>query len=114
MVRAGAESEYREQELIYADYATPGTLTCAPRGWHERASKVILPEGLTLHCLDPHDVAYNKLYAGRPKDIVWVRGLLKTGLITWARLEEMHAGNPLDAADREKVDRSIAQVRSEA
>lgn len=62
----------------------------------------------------PSDIAYNKLYAGRPKDIVWVRGLLGTGLITWERLEELHAGNPLDAADQEKVERSMAQVRAQS
>lgn len=110
----GAESEYRDAELVYADYATPDTVKCTPAGWQERVHKVVLAEGLTLHCLDPHDVAYNKLYAGRPKDIVWIRGLLKTGLISWARLEELHAGNPLAAADREKVDRSIAKVKEGA
>ncbi len=110
----GAESEYRDAELIYADYATPDTVRCTPPGWRERVHKVILGEGLTLHCLDAHDVAYNKLYAGRPKDIVWIRGLLKTGIITWARLEELHASNPLAAADRQKVDTSIWKVRAEA
>ena len=43
-----------------------------------------------------------------------MRGLLGTGIITWARLEELHAGNPLDAADREKVERSMAQVRAQS
>ena len=109
----GAESEFRDTELVYADYATPDTVRCTPPGWKERAHQVILPEGLVLHVLDVCDVAYNKLYAGRPKDIVWVRALLGTGIITWARLEELHAANPLAAADREKVERSMAQVRAQ-
>ena len=89
-------------------------LQWTPPGWQQRVTTIQLTTGLRGHCLDPHDVAYNKLYAGRPKDIVWIRGLLKTGLITWARLEELHAGNPLAAVDREKVDQSIRKVKQEA
>ncbi|MCX6850642.1 MAG: hypothetical protein NTY98_17105 [Verrucomicrobia bacterium] len=74
----GAESEFRDTELVYADYATPATVRCTPPGWKERAHQIILPEGLVLHVLAVCDAAYNPLYAGRPKDIVWVRGLLGT------------------------------------
>lgn len=60
----GAESEFRDTELVYADYATPDTVRCTPPGWKERAHQIILPEGLV-------------------------------------------------AADREKVERSMAQVRAQ-
>jgi len=89
----------------------PDTVRCTPPGWLDRAIVIQLPEGLKLHCLSAHDVAYNKLYAGRPKDILWIRELLKTGIITWERLQELHETNPLAADDRAKVDRSIHLVK---
>lgn len=111
---AGEESEFFEEHGFYLDYVESTLLQWTPPGWQQRVTTIPLTAGLRGHCLDPHDVAYNKLYAGRPKDIVWIRGLLKTGLITWARLEELHTGNPLAAVDREKVDQSIRKVKQEA
>ncbi|WP_133792960.1 DUF6036 family nucleotidyltransferase [Prosthecobacter fusiformis] len=109
----GPESEFRDETKVYADYATPETVRCTPAGWLERTWVINVTDGLTLYCLSAHDVAYNKLYAGRPKDIVWVRELLKTEIITWESLNELHAGNPLATVDREKVERSMSAVRGQ-
>ena len=89
----------------------PDLLRCTPPGWQERVTIIDLAPGLRGHCLDPHDVAYNKLWAGRPKDIVWVHGLLGTGIITMARIEELHATYPIRDEDRAKVNRSLEAVR---
>ena len=70
-----------------------------------------LAPGLMGHCLDAHDVAYNKLWAGRPKDIIWVHGLLGTGIITMMRLEQLHAGNLISNQERAKVEQSLRAVR---
>lgn len=110
----GEDSDFSIKHRFFVDYVGENLLKWTPPGWQQRVTIIQLTAGLRGHFLDPHDVAYNKLYAGRPKDIVWIRGLLKTGLINWARLEELHAGNPLAAADREKVERSIALVRAAA
>ena len=110
----GEDSDFSSRHRFFVDYVSDSLLKWTPPGWQQRVTTLQLTEGLRGHCLDPHDVAYNKLYAGRPKDIVWVRGLLGTGIITWARLQELHAGNPLTAADREKVERSMAQVRAQS
>jgi hypothetical protein len=107
----GEDSDFSIKHRFFVDYVGENLLKWTPPGWRQRVTTIQLTEGLRGHCLDPHDVTYNKLYAGRPKDIVWIRGLLKTGLITWARLEELHAGNSLAAADREKVDQSILKVK---
>ena len=59
----GEKSEFCQHELVYADYVTADTLRCTPPEWEERAAKMWLPEGLTLYCLVPHDVAYNRSLA---------------------------------------------------
>ena len=73
-----------------------------------------LAPGLRGHFLDAHDIAYNKLWAGRPKDIVWVRGLLESGIITLGRLLELHESNPIPAEDLAKVQRSLEAVAAAA
>ena len=39
-------------------------------------------------CLEPHDLAASKLYAGRPKDIDFVRSLLDHGLVDSGILQD--------------------------
>lgn len=107
----GPESEFFEANGFYIDYVIPDLLRCTPPGWRERVTIIELAPGLRGHCLDPHDVAYNKLWAGRPKDIAWVHGLLGTGIITLERLRELHARNPISADDQTKVHRSLEAVR---
>jgi hypothetical protein len=111
---AGLESEFFEVNQFYIDYVTPDLLRCTPPGWQERVRVIELAAGLAGHCLDPHDVAYNKLWAGRPKDILWVRGLIATGLISMERLKVMHNGNPIPLEDHQKVSRSMQQVEQAA
>ena len=108
----GPESEFFETNGFYIDYVIPDLLRCTPPGWQDRVTILNLAPGLKGHCLDPHDVAYNKLWAGRPKDIVWVHGLLGTGIITRVRLEELHGSNPISTEDRSKVERSLEAVRN--
>ena len=85
-------------------------LLCKPPGWQQRVTILELASGLRGHFLEAHDIAYNKIWAGRPKDIVWVRGLLETGIIRLARLIELHEGNPIPEEDLAKVRRSLDQV----
>ncbi len=56
-------------------------------------------------------MAYNKLWAGRPKDITWVKDLLATGIISLARLEELHQSNPIAKDEHDKVSRSLLAIR---
>jgi hypothetical protein len=108
---AGPESEFFEEHDFYIDYVTADLLRCTPPGWQERVTLIELAPGLMGHCLDAHDVAYNKLWAGRPKDIIWVHGLLGTGIITMMRLEQLHAGNLISNQERAKVEHSLRAVR---
>ena len=106
----GPESDFFAENQFYIDYVIPDLLRCTPPGWQERCTIIDLTPGLRGHCLDPHDIAYNKLWAGRPKDIQWVHGLLGTGIIALGRLQELHQDNPIGDEDRAKVQRSLDAV----
>jgi hypothetical protein len=71
-----------------------------------------LAPGLRGHFLDPHDIAYNKLWAGRAKDIVWVCGIIEAGIVKRDRLHELHQSNPIPAEDHGKVSRSLTLMQS--
>lgn len=109
--QGGPDSDFFAENGYYLDYVSPELLRFSPPGWEERVMIVELAVGLSGHCLDPHDVAYNKLWAGRPKDINWVHDLLGTEVITLERLEELHAGNPIPGIESAKVTRSLLAVR---
>lgn len=109
----GEDSAFADENLFFVDYVTPGLLRCTPLGWQQRVTILDLAPGLRGHFLDAHDIAYNKLWAGRPKDIAWVRGLLQTGIITLDRLRELHASNPIADEDQAKVNRSLEAVSAE-
>lgn len=110
--QGGPDSDFFAENGFYLDYVTPELLRFSPPGWEKRVLIIELAPGLLGHCLDPHDVAYNKLWAGRPKDITWVHGLLGTGVITLERVEELHVGNTIPADESEKVARSLQAVRT--
>jgi hypothetical protein len=99
-------------QMVYVNYVAPELLRFTPTGWEERVMIVELAPGLLGHCLDAHDVAYNKLWAGRPKDIAWVYRLLGTGVITLECLEELHGGNDVPKIESEKVMRSLDAVKA--
>lgn len=108
----GEDSAFADEHLFFVDYVTADLLRCTPPGWQQRCTILELTPGLRGHCLDPHDIAYNKLWAGRPKDIQWVHGLLGTGIITMERLRDLHHTNPISDEDQAKVQRSLDAVRA--
>jgi hypothetical protein len=75
----GEDSDFSIKHRFFVDYVGENLLKWTPPGWQQRVTTIQLTEGLRGHCLDPHDVTYNKLYAGRPKDIVWIRGQFAGG-----------------------------------
>jgi hypothetical protein len=82
-----------------------------PPGWQERVTihraRARLARSLSSM---PHDIAYNKLWAGRTKDIAWVRGIIEAGVARLQRLLELHETNPIPADDHAKVSRSLDLV----
>lgn len=57
----------------YADGVSPTTAVLPP-GWQERLTKFSSDNtgGAVAYCLDPLDLAYAKLAAGRPKDLDYI------------------------------------------
>jgi hypothetical protein len=108
--RAGQDSEFYEREGFYIDYVPVELLRVTPAGWRERATRMELAPGLTSLILDAHDVAYNKLWAGRARDIAYVHALLEAGVVDLAALRKMHAANALAAEDRNSVDASLTRL----
>lgn len=106
----GEDSPFADANLFFVDYVSPTLLRNTPPGWQERVTIIELAPGLRGHFLDPHDIAYNKLWAGRAKDIAWVRGIIEAGVVQIQRLVEMHSTNPIPADDHAKVSRSLERV----
>ena len=74
----------------YADGVDAAVLTL-PAGWGDRVVTVQNANtgGAKGLCLEPHDCAVSKLFAGREKDLEFVRLLLKHHYVTPARLREL-------------------------
>lgn len=60
--------------------------------------------------LDVHDVVYNKLWAGRTKDIAYVSALLHAGVLDLENLRALHVVNTLMTEDRARVGASLARL----
>jgi hypothetical protein len=85
----GEDSPFHGHFGYYAQGVGENTAVL-PAGWRERLVRIQsantdLRVGL---CLEPHDLAASKLYAGRPKDIDFVRSLLDHGLVDSGILQD--------------------------
>ncbi|MFN0079560.1 MAG: DUF6036 family nucleotidyltransferase [Prosthecobacter sp.] len=67
----GAGSEFFDQHGFYIQRVGEWTLMDQPEGWQDRAIKLNL-EGIDVLVLHSLDLAYNKLEAGRDKDIEFI------------------------------------------
>ena len=83
----GELSLFHQTHRIYADGVGPETATL-PSGWEKRLISVKTPNtgGATAWCLDPHDLAYAKLVAGREKDMAFITALRHHKLIQPSRM----------------------------
>ena len=85
-----------------------------PRGWRER---LVLVENANTNgvrglCLDPTDLAISKLAAGRPKDLDFVRVLVREHLVTLevllARASDVER---MTAQQRATLNQSLARIQ---
>jgi len=71
-----------------------------PDSWKDRAQLLETADSegqtITAYCLQPIDLAYNKLEAGREKDYVFILSLIKNGIITLVELENFIRENSLE------------------
>ena len=93
--QVGQASEFEVEHEFYIERLGDWTMLSQPEGWFERCVKysadgVIDGESVVVdgHCLHPLDLAYNKLEAGRDKDLNFVAGLLNEKIISLDELQE--------------------------
>ena len=75
----GAGSEFFDQYGFYIERVGEWTLMDQPEGWQDRAIKLNV-EGIDVLVLHSLDLAYNKLEAGRDKDIEFIAEGLSYGV----------------------------------
>ena len=86
----GELSQFHQTYGYYADGVSP-TTAVLPDDWEGR----LLPlcnentDGATGWCLEPHDLAYSKLAAGRGRDLAFVTGLLRFKLVRPSRIQRL-------------------------
>jgi hypothetical protein len=87
----GREKSYDQATGHHADIVRPIAFENFPPGWQDRL--VPLDGCPGVFCLEPHDMAVAKLFAGRPKDIGLLADLIRMGRLDPAevqrRLREM-------------------------
>jgi hypothetical protein len=90
----GRRSRFANKAGFFVDCVDPGLATL-PDGWTERLVPFRTKNtgGATGWCLELHDLTLAKLAAGRPKDLRYIRALLRHNLvrpdIIESRLDDM-------------------------
>jgi len=100
----GEGSRFHEEFGYYAQGVGPSTATL-PRGWRKRLVRVNNENtgGITGLCLDVHDLAISKYVAGREKDLVFTRVLVREQLIDKKKLLQRFAMTNVAPALRKLV-----------
>lgn len=70
--KIGRYSSFQEKNGFYVERVGEWTLMTQAAGWNERALRLEV-DGIEVLVLHPLDLAYNKLEAGREKDIAFMR-----------------------------------------
>lgn len=93
--KVGQASAFEVEHDFYIERLGDWTMLSQPEGWFERCVKystvgIVQGEEVIIdgYALKPLDLAYNKLEAGRDKDLNFVGGLISEKLISLSVLEE--------------------------
>jgi hypothetical protein len=86
----GRYSQFDQTFGYYADGVEPATATL-PVGWEDRLVALSNENtgGAVGWCLEPHDLAFSKLAAGREKDLAFVAAMLRFKLVRTSRLKRL-------------------------
>jgi hypothetical protein len=106
----GELSPYHETHGYYADGVDSNTAKL-PYGFQSRLHKISNDNTrwVTAYCIDIHDLIAAKLFAGREKDIEYVRSLIKIGLVDEQIVHERLNQIQIDSIEADKI--SIAHAR---
>lgn len=92
----GQGSPFELENSFYIEGVGSWTMMTSPPGWEQRMVAIRSSSGATAWCLDPFDLAYNKLEAGREKDLQYVGEMLQAQIISEGNLQAFlrkHAPN---------------------
>lgn len=97
----GELSPFHDTFGYYAHGVGPETATL-PSGWQGRLIRVENENtgGTIGWCLSPSDLAVSKLLAGRPKDIEFVRQMIRIGAVTAQAIQDLLGALSPDNATR--------------
>ncbi len=108
----GSDAEFASQFGYHADIVRPFATENFPPGWEGR---LVSLEGMAnVFCLNPHDMAVAKLFAGRPKDIELLTELAVTGRLDLERVGELLCETPMVEAMIVKTHQRLRQVAQQA
>ena len=104
----GRDSRFDQTFGYHADGVGPNTAKL-PAGWKDRLTLIRNPNtrGAGAWCLEAHDIAIAKYFAGREKDLRYNADLWKAGYLDPVTIKERLATTKLDDDQRERMAASI-------
>ena len=103
----GENSPYHVKYGYYLDAVAP-ELPSLPDGWQDRLIKVER-EGLRAWFLDPNDAAVSKYARGEPRDVRWIRGGIRAGVVSLPIVKaRLRSTNFLDSDEQARAGTSVA------
>jgi len=111
----GRASKFFRQHGYYLDCTDPGLATL-PEGWLERLRpyRTARTGGITAWCLEPHDLFVSKLVAGREKDLVFLRAMLRHKLARTTLVNRRMEHLPVSAADKQEMTEALKRLVAES
>lgn len=93
------------QTFGYYAHGVGESTACLPTGWIERMVPIRNDNtgGITGWCLEVHDLAASKLFAGREKDLTFVALLVSERMITLATLRNRCETLPVSEVQKAQV-----------
>ena len=104
----GADFVFDQKFGYHADIIRPIVTENFPPGWEERLVPLAGMEN--VFCLEPHDMAVAKLFAGRPKDISLLTDLVKAQRLRALTVFERLCATPMTEAMIVKTHQRLQQV----
>lgn len=110
----GMDSRFHEEFGYYADPVDEKTAVL-PRKWKERLVHLKLDgadTGLKAYCLEPHDLVVAKLAAGRDKDKIFIRELLRHNLVKLDVIGKRLAQTPVPPSQRASMTALLKMIEA--
>ena len=100
----GPGSLFEKTHRFCVDGVSPRTARL-PGGWEQRVHAVRTEgtKGATAYCIDATDLAVAKMYAGRDKDLAYVRALVEHRIVRGKEFEERLGATEMEEEERRRI-----------